>query len=42
MTTFWLVAAVVLGVNILLYATCTDYKSDRAHVETLIESRRWR
>lgn len=34
--------AIRLGVNILLYATCTDYKSDRAHVETLIESRRWR
>lgn len=31
-----------LGVNILLYATCTDYKSDRAHVETLLRRRRWR
>lgn len=31
-----------MGVNILLYATCTDYKSDRAHVETLLRSRRWR
>ena len=31
-----------LAVNILLYATCTDYKSDRAHVETLMRDRRWR
>lgn len=31
-----------LGINILLYATCTDYKSDRAHVETLEGNRRWR
>jgi hypothetical protein len=31
-----------LGVNILLYATCTDYKADRAHVETLMRARRWR
>jgi hypothetical protein len=30
------------GVNILLYATCTDYKSDRAHVETLMRSDRGR
>ncbi|MFO7561143.1 MAG: DUF4159 domain-containing protein [Enhygromyxa sp.] len=31
-----------VGVNLLLYATCTDYKSDRAHVETLMRNRRWR
>ncbi|TPV95416.1 MAG: DUF4159 domain-containing protein, partial [Myxococcales bacterium FL481] len=31
-----------LAINILLYATCTDYKSDRAHVETLLRSRRWK
>ncbi|MEE9384834.1 MAG: DUF4159 domain-containing protein [Nannocystaceae bacterium] len=31
-----------LAINIVLYATCTDYKSDRAHVETLLRSRRWR
>jgi len=30
------------AVNILLYATCTDYKADRAHVETLLRHRRWR
>ncbi len=30
------------AVNILLYATCTDYKSDRAHVETLLMSTRRR
>lgn len=30
------------AVNILLYATCTDYKADRAHVETLLRNRRWR
>ena len=34
--------AIRVGVNILLYATCTDYKSDRAHVETLMRNRRWR
>ncbi len=34
--------AMRLGVNILLYATCTDYKADRAHVETLLRSRRWK
>ncbi|MCA9693375.1 MAG: DUF4159 domain-containing protein [Myxococcales bacterium] len=34
--------AVQFAVNILLYATCTDYKSDRAHVETLLRSRNWR
>ena len=34
--------AMRMAVNILLYATCTDYKSDRAHVETLMRERRWR
>lgn len=34
--------AIRFGVNILLYATCTDYKSDRAHVETLLRNRRWK
>ena len=34
--------AMRFGVNILLYATCTDYKADRAHVETLLRSRRWK
>lgn len=34
--------AMRFGVNVLLYATCTDYKADRAHVETLLRSRRWR
>ena len=34
--------AIRFGVNILLYATCTDYKADRAHVETLLRSRRWK
>ena len=34
--------AMRLAVNILLYATCTDYKSDRAHVETLMRDRRWK
>lgn len=34
--------AIRLGVNIVLYATCTDYKSDRAHVEALAASRRRR
>jgi hypothetical protein len=34
--------AIRFAVNILLYATCTDYKADRAHVETLLRNRRWR
>lgn len=34
--------AIRFGINIVLYATCTDYKSDRAHVETLEETRRRR
>ena len=34
--------AIRFGVNILQYATCTDYKADRAHVETLLRSRRWK
>lgn len=34
--------AIRFGVNVLLYATCTDYKADRAHVETLLRARRWR
>jgi hypothetical protein len=34
--------AIRFAVNILLYATCTDYKADRAHVETLLRARRWR
>ncbi|MBK8264382.1 MAG: DUF4159 domain-containing protein [Nannocystis sp.] len=32
--------AIRFAVNILLYATCTDYKADRAHVETLLQHRR--
>ena len=34
--------ALRFAVNVLLYATCTDYKADRAHVETLLHGRRWR
>lgn len=34
--------ALRFGVNILLYATCTDYKSDPAHVQTLLRRRSWR
>jgi hypothetical protein len=34
--------AIRFAVNILLYATCTDYKSDPAHVQTLLHARRWR
>lgn len=29
------------AVNLLLYATCTDYKSDPAHVQTLLRRRTW-
>jgi hypothetical protein len=31
-----------LAVNIVLYATCTDYKADPAHVQTLLRARHWR
>ncbi len=34
--------AVRFAVNLVLYATCLDYKADRAHVETLLRARRWR
>ena len=34
--------AIRFATNVLLYATCTDYKADRAHVETLLRARRWR
>ena len=34
--------ALRFSVNVLLYATCTDYKTDRAHVETLLRNREWR
>lgn len=31
-----------LGVNVLMYALCLDYKRDQVHVETLMRRRRWR
>jgi hypothetical protein len=34
--------AIRFATNVLMYATCTDYKADRAHVETLLRARRWR
>jgi hypothetical protein len=34
--------AIRFGVNLVLYATCTDYKADPAHVETLLRRRVWR
>ena len=34
--------AVRFGINLVLYATCTDYKADPAHVETLLRRRVWR
>ena len=34
--------AMRFAINILLYATCTDYKSDPAHVQSLLYSRRWK
>lgn len=30
------------GVNLVLYATCTDYKADQAHVKALLGRRAWR
>lgn len=33
--------ALRFAVNLLLYATCTDYKSDPAHVQTLLRRRQW-
>ncbi len=34
--------AIRLGVNVLMYALCLDYKKDQVHVETLMRRRRWR
>ena len=34
--------AIRFAVNIVLYATCLDYKSDPAHVETLLRRRQWK
>ncbi len=34
--------ALRLGVNLVLYALCLDYKRDQVHVETLMRRRRWR
>lgn len=34
--------AIRMGVNIVMYALCLDYKRDQVHVETLLRRRRWR
>jgi hypothetical protein len=31
-----------LGVNLVMYALCLDYKSDQVHVEQILRRRRWR
>ncbi len=31
-----------LGVNLLMYATCLDYKRDQVHVTAILRRRRWR
>jgi hypothetical protein len=31
-----------LGVNLVMYALCLDYKSDQVHVEYILRRRRWR
>jgi hypothetical protein len=31
-----------LGINLVMYALCLDYKSDQVHVEYLMRKRRWR
>ncbi len=34
--------AIRMGVNLIMYALCLDYKKDQVHVETLMRRRRWR
>jgi hypothetical protein len=34
--------AIRLGVNLVMYAMCLDYKADQVHVETILRRRRWR
>jgi hypothetical protein len=34
--------ALRLGINLVMYALCLDYKSDQVHVEYLMRKRRWR
>lgn len=31
-----------LGINLVMYALCQDYKSDRVHVDFIMRRRRWR
>lgn len=31
-----------LGINLVMYALCNDYKSDQVHVEFIMRRRRWR
>lgn len=31
-----------LGINLLMYATCLDYKRDQVHVRAILRRRRWR
>jgi hypothetical protein len=31
-----------LGVNLVMYALCLDYKSDQVHVQTIMKRRRWK
>jgi hypothetical protein len=31
-----------LGINLLMYATCLDYKRDQVHVTAILRRRRWR
>ena len=30
------------GVNLLMYATCLNYKRDQVHVPALLKRRKWR
>jgi hypothetical protein len=34
--------AIRLGVNLVMYALCLDYKADQVHTEELLRRRRWR
>ena len=34
--------ALRVGINLLLYATCLDYKADQVHVPFILNKRRWR
>ena len=36
------IGAFRLGINILMYALCLDYKEDQTHVDYILKKRKWR